>query len=482
MTNKIFKKLLMLISFLVLHLSVFLQYPFNEVQAAGSIIITGPNQVYPNQTLDITVFVTRDQAYNAVDISINVDAFSIQSVSLIGGWTPIAGPTTSGNTISFSGAILGQQLNGQKEVLSIRLTSPNSLQNITITGNGSVSGEGFGTGSDNISGSKTINVAPTPTPSPTPSPTPTPTPRPRQNTPTPTPNPQNLLPSITSITSISHPEPNKWYNSKNVTVTWTANNNANGFNYEFSKNPTANLPNEVKTTSTTVSSELSEGENYFHVKARNNNGWGQVSSFKINIDTSPPEDFDITINQINNSEYQISFNTTDSLSGINRYEVYIDNVLLSNNVSPITVQTSFSEVKVIAFDNAGNPKATVKKLSSTQTPTPTSINNDRSDNNTNNTTNNTAANSKNAQENQNNSEQIGLIASLILNIALLIYSIVISYLYFFKKNSSDTQTPSKQEEKSISSGKNDEITNESSDPVFTYDPSPLINRKPKKEN
>ncbi len=459
MIVKILNKFIVTIFVFILFFFIF--QTNNTIQAAGVIIITGPNQVFPNQTFDITVFVTRDQAYNAVDISINVGTFSIQSVSLIGGWTPITGPTTSGNTVSFSGAILGQQLNGQKEVLSIKLTSPNALQTITITGNGSVSGEGFGTGSDNISGSKTINIILTPTPSPTPIPSPTPTPRPRQNTPTPTrtptPNPQNLLPSITSITSISHPEPNKWYNNKSVTVTWTANNNANGFNYEFSKNPTDNLTNEIKTTSTTVSSELSDGENYFHVKARNNNGWGQASSFKINIDTTPPEDFVITINQINNNEYQISFNTTDSLSGINKYEVYLDNVLLSSNTSPITVQTSFSEAKVIAFDNAGNQKISIKRLNLSQTTTPTNLNNNKSDTNTisHNTTDNTTANSKNAQQNQNNLGQIGLIASLIVNIILLIYSVVISYLYFFKKKPNDIQTPSKQEEKSISSDKND---------------------------
>ncbi len=92
-------------------------------------------------------------------------------------------------------------------------------------------------------------------------------------------------------------------------------------------------------------SDLADGIWYFHVRLRNNAGWGGISHFKFQIDTQPPKPFKIEVKEgkeTTNPQPTLFFETTDEMSGIDYYEIIID------SKSPI--KTEKSEYKIPSQD------------------------------------------------------------------------------------------------------------------------------------
>ncbi|KKT44962.1 MAG: hypothetical protein UW34_C0006G0002 [Parcubacteria group bacterium GW2011_GWA2_44_15] len=111
---------------------------------------------------------------------------------------------------------------------------------------------------------------------------------------------------------------------------------------------------------------LDNGMWYFHVQLRNANGWGAVSHFRFQVDTQPPEPFEIKFvggNETDNPRPTVLFSATDSLLGIAYYKVKIgesDSFTLSNEIienTPYTLPLQMPgkrNILVQAFDKAGN--------------------------------------------------------------------------------------------------------------------------------
>lgn len=134
-------------------------------------------------------------------------------------------------------------------------------------------------------------------------------------------------------------------------------------------------PNTVPKTST---EELSTGVNfgalddgiwYIHVQFKNNIGWGEVAHYRIALDTEPPLDFDIDVDNISgdNPTPRVSCATHDALSGVARLELYIDGELvftdeaISEEVCLVESQVSLEPqapgthtIVARMFDFAGN--------------------------------------------------------------------------------------------------------------------------------
>lgn len=71
-------------------------------------------------------------------------------------------------------------------------------------------------------------------------------------------------------------------------------------------------------------SNLEDGTWYFHVKAEKENVWGGASHYVALIDSTPPASFSIKVDpseKTSTAQPIISFLTTDSLSGIDHYEI-----------------------------------------------------------------------------------------------------------------------------------------------------------------
>jgi hypothetical protein len=176
------------------------------------------------------------------------------------------------------------------------------------------------------------------------------------------------------ISSDTHPFQDRWYNNTSPIFRWEAPQHADGYSTLVDTNPTT-IPPAVITTndSQTAHENLKDGVWYFHVRASVKSMWGNTSHFQLKIDTKPPATFTPSVSTIKDSsgieKYLISFLTTDTLSGIDHYEVGSIDTSTGAIESPVFIETdspylvpatTAHSMKVIvrAFDTALNMRET----------------------------------------------------------------------------------------------------------------------------
>ncbi|MBI2450702.1 MAG: hypothetical protein HYV47_04185 [Candidatus Nealsonbacteria bacterium] len=170
------------------------------------------------------------------------------------------------------------------------------------------------------------------------------------------------LPSQPKLRVPLYPDESRWYNHLGEVVTfWDVPDDVIKIATAIDHIPSTS-PENVETDLFTGKSfgQLSEGVWYIHVQFKNNIGWGPETHYKISIDTTPPLAFEAGVDEeVNdNPAPKIFFETFDSLSGVSRALIYVD------NQEPIeTKKTSLilplqppgkKLLKVRFFDLAGN--------------------------------------------------------------------------------------------------------------------------------
>ncbi|MBI2450801.1 MAG: hypothetical protein HYV52_00465 [Parcubacteria group bacterium] len=137
------------------------------------------------------------------------------------------------------------------------------------------------------------------------------------------------LPKAPELKVPLYPDPAKWYNvMSDVIALWDVPSDVIQF--------AALLDNKEDTAPTKPEKDLFNGKNFgvikegiwwIHVRFKNNIGLGETAHFKISLDTTPPAPFEIKIDQTasDNPTPEINYGTQDSLSGIYRYEIFVDN-------------------------------------------------------------------------------------------------------------------------------------------------------------
>lgn len=164
------------------------------------------------------------------------------------------------------------------------------------------------------------------------------------------------------VTSTTDPDPNSWYATSTVIVSWNRPNNAYGFSFQLDQNPSTIPDNILDTTITQTHTytNVPEGTSYFHIKAKSQDGtFGATTHFQINVDTHSPEPFQISL-AVNSTDKLpiIQFETKDDLSGIGHYEVLVDGASVQKQASsPFTLPSlggGSHNVEVVAYDKAGN--------------------------------------------------------------------------------------------------------------------------------
>jgi hypothetical protein len=188
---------------------------------------------------------------------------------------------------------------------------------------------------------------------------------PTEKPPTPPPVEVVEVPGIHPITSNTHPDPEKWYAFNRATFLWNLQKGVTGVSFSVDQNPTSDpgTASAGALSSTTVEN-IEDGVWYFHLRARNQTGWGAVSHFKFQIDTKKPDPF--IINEVitdvrERTTKSFTINALDSGSGIDHYEVALDNGAAETWVDDGThiyrirvpgsgVHTLYAKV----FDKAGN--------------------------------------------------------------------------------------------------------------------------------
>ena len=159
-----------------------------------------------------------------------------------------------------------------------------------------------------------------------------------------------------------YPEHGKWYNHQgNTIVLWDVPEDvikvAVEVNAKVSSEPTTS--EEELFTGKNIG-VLSEGIHYVHVQFKNNKGWGEVTHYKIAIDTTSPLPFETQISSFvsDNPVPEIEFKTQDSLSGYSHALIFIDGKEAVESTDEFLLLPPQSpgehDLVVRVFDKAGN--------------------------------------------------------------------------------------------------------------------------------
>lgn len=361
---------------------------FANISEAATLQLTPSTGSYSSgQTFTATVKVApAGQNINAVEASLKFDPsiLSVVSVSKDGSvfslWTVEPTFSNTNGTISFGG--------GSPTPFS----ATSNLVNITFRtvkeGTGTVSfptasvlaadGRGTDVYQSSTPGSFTIAAATAPTPTPTPA-TPTPT--------TPAPSSNNgdeaIIfgdpPRAPEIGSPAFLDPDVWYKISDGLFSWTLPFDVNSMALEISTS-SENEPSKNKDAiieppvdEFRITKDLvSDGIQYLSVQFKNQVGWGAVLNRKLQIDTTPPEPFDIIVRAgtTPSSFPLLVFEAQDKTSGISHYELSItDKEPLK--ITPDEAKLGFLlkdledgtyTVKVVAYDKAGNLRESTKAV------------------------------------------------------------------------------------------------------------------------
>jgi len=175
-------------------------------------------------------------------------------------------------------------------------------------------------------------------------------------------------PAAPVISSPTHSNEEKWYSNNDPKFTWQLPPGITKISYAIDKKPLTN-PGFVAESLVTEAtfSNLEDGIWYFHINFKNAAGWGDLTHRKVLIDTVPPEPFVIKVDNgedPTNPSPVLSFEAKDALSGIEYYEIKVDDgepaaaaaaaAIKENPYKPPPQTPGEHTLVVKALDKAGN--------------------------------------------------------------------------------------------------------------------------------
>jgi hypothetical protein len=301
-----------------------------------------------------------DQALNAVSGTLTFPADLLQVVSvskassILTLWMQDPTFLNTDGTVSFSGIVPNPGYTGSHgRIISIQFRAKKEgTASITFTSSSQVLAND-GNGTDILTGENGAAVTITAAVSSPVTPV-TPTAPSAPNT--------NLLANITSST---HPDQTQWYMLSHALFDWTNTQGISAVQLGYDQNA-GGTPSVVYSNPISHKElNLADGIWYFHVQEKDTNGWGPVSTYKVQIDTVPPLSFGITFpsgttTALFGSTLPIQFTATDELSGIDHYQLAIDGkdstVSAEEGGRPYAISgdTGTHIIAVRAYDKAGN--------------------------------------------------------------------------------------------------------------------------------
>ncbi len=164
------------------------------------------------------------------------------------------------------------------------------------------------------------------------------------------------------IFSSTHPNGEKWYSLRKINLTWHANGGRESYFYAFNERPNylAGAQDKATASENVYLEPAADGIYFFHLTAVGTK-LTRSSSYKIKIDTTPPEDFSVKASNLKINEGEIvrfEFSAKDKMSGLQKYfYAKIDNNDFFPALSPLHI--SFPEggrhsVTFRVFDQANN--------------------------------------------------------------------------------------------------------------------------------
>ncbi|MCX6791049.1 MAG: hypothetical protein NTV62_02545 [Candidatus Gribaldobacteria bacterium] len=311
------KKVLFLCCFILLSISTS-----QNVQAATSYFNPASGSIAVGSVLTVSVLVnTENAAINNAEATISFpnDLLEVISVNKVGSifslWVEDPSFSNLTGTVSFNGGLPTPGFNGAGgKILSVSFRAKKegsaslAFSSMAIRAN-----DGYGTNVSRVVGSTSYNLV-----------------KGSAITPGVEESPIVVLnaPKAPHISSLTHPIQDRWYSNNSPELSWDISTGITETRLLVDENsftvPTILYPEPIFNKKL---NNLADGIWYFHVQLKNKFGWGSVANFKIQIDTTSPQPFEIKIKEgeeTTTPQPTLVFKAIDKLSGIDYYELKID--------------------------------------------------------------------------------------------------------------------------------------------------------------
>jgi hypothetical protein len=351
-----------------------------SVYAADVALVPSTGSFSAGQTFAVTVrALPNGDNINAVESTLrfNPAQLSVVSISKDGSafslWTTEPTFSNSAGTITFGGGS-PTPFTATSNIITITFRAvANGAATVTFGETSVLAADGRGTDVFGSATNASFTIAAATTPPPTPTPT-TPT------TPTPTPEADDDSdeaiifgdpPRPPEIGSQVFLDPEVWYNKTEGLFTWTLPFDVTTVAIEISDS-FDNVPQENEAAIYDPAIEefaitkdiIKDGVQYVSINFENQVGWGAPTNRKLQIDTTPPEVFPITVRAgtTPSSFPLLVFEATDVTSGIQYYDLTVadkEPIRITPDEARLgyllkDLEDGTYTVKVVAVDMAGN--------------------------------------------------------------------------------------------------------------------------------
>jgi len=294
--------------------------------SAGFYITPSSGTYYSGNTFTVRIYISSTEAINAVEANISYDSskLSIVTCAPVNSTFEMSADSscpslTLGTTGSYSG--------GGAQVANVTFRA-NSTGTASVSVSGRTAMNGSAVATSGASSSYSIVQ-------------------------------YNPIPDAPEVISASHPDSESWYKEKTVELSWNKESYVTGFSYELDQVSDTDPDETNDSTGTGASLEAdSDGVWYFHIRAKSAGGWSDVAHYRLQIDSTKPEfTTDPSFEDKGDLQPVITFEANDSGSGIDYYEIEIDEAEAIEAESPYKCDVlEAGEHKFIlnVYDRAGN--------------------------------------------------------------------------------------------------------------------------------
>ncbi len=338
---------------------------FALAQAGGATMaLTPASGSFPaGKTFTVTVTIDSTDSFNAANATLTYDPTVLTATGISKNGSAFslwAGEPASDNdkgTVTFDGGNTAP-LSGKKTVVSVTFKGlKEGTADIAFTAGSVLAADGKGTdiagekkGASYTIGPKSAAVDPPPPPAPSSS---------SEG------GGGGVKPDAPIVSSPTHSDENLYYGAKKAKFTWELPPDVTVVRLALDQSPsTTPTTNYDPAISEKEFEQLVDGTMYFHLRYKNESGWGPATHRKIMVDRTPPPAFEAeTETNASSSDVIVRFSATDTLSGLERYELSVDGgtpikATLGELVSGEYILTSqpvgTHKLKVLAYDKAGN--------------------------------------------------------------------------------------------------------------------------------
>lgn len=332
----------------------FFFFSIKTIFAADLFIEPSSTQVKVGDIVTANVYVNSGgTAINNVEglVTVPSDILEIQSISISGStlnlW--VEQPSYSRGVVTFNGGVPNPGYSGVKgKVITVFMKAVKSGSASISFQSGSVrANDGLGTDVLKSKFGTTVNVASNVVITET-------APIPSVNT-----------PSAPIVSSSLTPEPNKWYQTNTTTFSWNLPKDVSAVRTllgQYSDSEPSILY-EPAINKKTVEN-LGDGVWYFHIRYKNETGWGKTTHKKIQIDNSDPAETKLTDKTTDTGQIELNLSGSDEVSSISKFvlstegkeKIEITNINKDGTAAYVFGDDYYGEkeIKVEAFDQAGN--------------------------------------------------------------------------------------------------------------------------------